>query len=253
MARTPLVAGNWKMHNNVAQSLNLANEMLPGLDAISGVEKLICPPATALMPVSALLEGSEVALGAQNLFWEAQGAFTGELSPEMVAEFCSYVILGHSERREIFSESDQDVNRKLLAARAVGLVPVLCVGESLEQNEAGQAAEVLTRQLRAALEGVQLADPNQLVVAYEPIWAIGTGKAATPENTNTLLRNVVRPTLEGLFGKKIAQSLRVIYGGSVNAANSAAFFGQEEIDGALVGGASLKTDEFIAIAQAAQA
>jgi len=253
MARTPLVAGNWKMHNNVAQSLNLANEMLPGLDAISGVEKLICPPATALMPVSALLEGRTVALGAQNLFWEAQGAFTGELSPDMVAEFCSYVILGHSERREIFSESDQDVNRKLIAARAAGLIPVLCVGESLEQNEAGQAAEVLTRQLRAALEGVQLANPNQLVVAYEPIWAIGTGKAATPEDTNTLLRNVVRPTLAGLLGEEMAQSLRVLYGGSVKAANAAAFFGQDEIDGALVGGASLNTSEFVAIAQAAKA
>jgi len=252
MAPTPLVAGNWKMHNTVAQSLNLANEMLPGLEAVSGVEKLICPPATALMPVSALLEGRGVALGAQNLFWEAQGAFTGELSPEMVSEFCSYVILGHSERREIFNESDQDVNRKLLAAHAVGLVPVLCVGESLEQNEAGQAAEVLTRQLRAALEGLQIANPNQLVLAYEPIWAIGTGKAATPENTNTLLRNVVRPTLAGLFGEDIAQGLRVLYGGSVKAANAAAFFGQDEINGALVGGASLQAAEFIGIAQAAQ-
>lgn len=252
MARTPLVAGNWKMHNNAAKSLKLANEMLPGLEAISGVEKLICPPATALMPVSVLLEGREVALGAQNLYWENQGAFTGELSPEMIAEFCSYVILGHSERREIFNESDQEVNRKLLAARSAGLIPVLCVGESLEQNEAGQAAEVLTRQLRAALESVQIANPNQLVVAYEPIWAIGTGKAATPEDTNTLLRNVVRPTLEGLFGKEIAQGLRVLYGGSVKAANAASFFGQDEIDGALVGGASLNAAEFIGIAQAAQ-
>ncbi len=215
MARTPLVAGNWKMHNTAAQSLNLIDEMLPGLGAISGVEKLVCPPATALMPVSALLEGSGVALGAQNLYWESQGAYTGELSPAMIAEFCNYVIVGHSERRELFKESDQDVNRKLRAALALELIPILCVGDSLEENEAGRAAEVLTRQLRAALDTVQLASAKQLVVAYEPIWAIGTGKAATPEDTNTLLRNVVRPTLAGLFGEEIAHGLRVQYGGSV--------------------------------------
>lgn len=253
MARTPIVAGNWKMHNTVAQSLNLANEMLPGLGAISGVETLLCPPATALMPVSALLEGTGVALGAQNLHWESQGAFTGEFSPAMIAEFCDYVIVGHSERRQLFKESDQEVNRKLLAALAVGLIPILCVGESLEENEAGRAAEVLTRQLRAALDAVQLTTANQLVVAYEPIWAIGTGKAATPESTNTILRNVVRPTLAGLFGEEIAEGLRVQYGGSVKAANAASFFEQDEIDGALVGGASLMADEFLGIAQAARA
>lgn len=253
MARTPIVAGNWKMHNTVAQSLNLANEMLPSLGAISGVETLLCPPATALMPVSALLEGTGVALGAQNLHWESQGAFTGEFSPAMIAEFCDYVIVGHSERRQLFKESDQEVNRKLLAALAVGLIPILCVGESLEENEAGRAAEVLTRQLRAALDAVQLTTANQLVVAYEPIWAIGTGKAATPESTNTILRNVVRPTLAGLFGEEIAEGLRVQYGGSVKAANAASFFEQDEIDGALVGGASLMADEFLGIAQAARA
>ena len=228
-----------------------AQRLIPGLETLSGVEKLICPTAIALMPLSAILDGRGVALGAQNLYWEEQGAFTGELSPQMIAEFCSYVIVGHSERREIFVESDQDVNRKLKAARAVNLIPILCVGESLIENEAGRAAEVLTRQLRAALDGIQLSDGNQLVVAYEPIWAIGTGKAATPEDSNTLLRNVVRPTLANLFGENIAQTIRVLYGGSVKAANAASFFSEDEIDGALVGGASLKAEEFIGITQAA--
>lgn len=251
MTRTPLVAANWKMHNTVAQALNLTNELLPGLEAVSGVEKLICPTATALMPLSAILDGRAVALGAQNLHWEEQGAFTGELSPSMIAEFCSYVIVGHSERREIFEESDADVNLKLKAARAVNLIPILCVGESLAENEAGRAAEVIIRQLRAALTDVQFTEANQLVVAYEPIWAIGTGKAATPKDTNTLLRNVVRPTLANLFGESIAQAIRVLYGGSVKAANAASFFNEDEIDGALVGGASLKANEFIGITQAA--
>ncbi len=252
MQRTPLVAGNWKMHKTVAEGLQLAKAMLPGLQALDGVESLICPPATALMPMSALLDGSGVALGAQNLHWEAEGAFTGELAPQMIAEFCSYVIIGHSERRAIFGESDQAVQRKLAAALDAGLAPILCVGESLQENEAGRAAEVLTSQLRAALSGVTLNKPGALVVAYEPIWAIGTGKAATPEDTNTLLRNVVRPTLAGLFGDEIAGGMRVLYGGSVKPDNAAAFFQQDEIDGALVGGASLTAPSFVGIAQAAQ-
>jgi triosephosphate isomerase len=251
MQRTPLVAGNWKMHKTVSEGLRLVEEQLPGLEAVPGVEKLLCPPATALMPLSAILDGRGVALGAQDLHWESQGAFTGELSAAMVAEFCSHVIIGHSERRALFGDTDEKVNRKVKAALAAGLVPVLCVGETLEENEAGRAAEVLTRQLRAALDGASLNSPNALVIAYEPVWAIGTGKAATPEGIDTLLRNVVRPTLSGLYGEEIAQGLRVLYGGSVNATNAAGFFGQSEIDGALVGGASLKADEFIAITQAA--
>jgi triosephosphate isomerase len=225
--------------------------MLPGLQAVPGVEKLLCPPAPALMALSAILDKTGVALGAQNLYWEPEGAFTGELSPAMVAEFCHYVILGHSERRALFHEIDLDVRRKVLAALSVGLTPVLCVGETLEQNEAGRAAEVVSSQLRAALDGVQINSAERLVIAYEPVWAIGTGKAATPELTETLLRNVVRPTLAGLFGEEIAQGVRVLYGGSVNAANAAAFFAMPEIDGALVGGASLKAKDFIEITRAA--
>ena len=252
MARTPLVAGNWKMHKTAAEALRLIEEMLPDLRNVKGVEKLICPPATALMALSAVLDGKGIALGAQNLYWEKEGAYTGELAAAMIAEFCQYVIIGHSERRALFHESDLDVHRKVQAALQADLRPVLCVGETLEQNEAGRAAEVVSNQLRAALEGVQLNSANAMVIAYEPVWAIGTGKAATPEATDKLLRNVVRPTLGGLFGEEIAQGMRVLYGGSVNAANAASFFGQPEIDGALVGGASLKAKEFIEITKAAQ-
>ncbi len=251
MARSPLIAGNWKMNKTVADALRLVAEMLPGLQAVQGVEKLLCPPAMALMPLSAALDGKEVALGAQNLYWENEGAYTGELSAAMVAEFCQYVIIGHSERRIIFRESDLDIHRKLQAALMAGLRPVLCVGETLQQNEAGRAAEVVSAQLRAALEGVQVNSAEALVVAYEPVWAIGTGKAATPEPTNTLLRNVIRPTLAGVFGKETAQGMRILYGGSVNAGNAAAFFAQPEVDGALVGGASLKAQEFVEITKAA--
>jgi triosephosphate isomerase len=251
MARIPLIAGNWKMNKTAAEALRLVEEMIPSLQSIARVEKLLCPPATSLMPLSAILEGKGIALGAQNLYWEKEGAYTGELSAAMVAEFCQYVIIGHSERRALFGESDQQVQRKVQAALAVGLRPVLCVGETLEQNEAGRAAEVVSSQLRAALDGVQLNSADALVIAYEPVWAIGTGKAATPEASDLLLRNVVRPTLSGLLSAELSQGIRVLYGGSVNAANAAAFFAQPEIDGALVGGASLKAQEFVAIAQAA--
>ncbi|UYN92132.1 MAG: triose-phosphate isomerase [Anaerolineales bacterium] len=251
MKRTPLVAGNWKMNKTVGEALRLVDEMLPGLQAVQGVEKLLCPPAMAIMPVAAMLEGKGVALGAQNLHWEKDGAYTGEVSAGMVAEFCQYVIIGHSERRALFGDSDLNVHRKVTAALAAGLKPVLCIGETLEQNEAGRAAEVLSAQLRAALEGVQINSAEALVVAYEPVWAIGTGKAASPEPINTLLRNVVRPTLAGLLGQDLADGVRVLYGGSVNAANAKEYFSQPEIDGALVGGASLKTADFTAITQAA--
>lgn len=252
MSRSPLVAGNWKMNKTAAEALRLVEEMSSALASIQGVEKVICPPASSLMPLQAVLDGTGIGLGAQNLYWEKEGAFTGELSPAMVAEFCQYVILGHSERRTLFQESDSYVHKKVTAALSVGLRPILCVGETLQENEAGRAAEIVSGQLKAALDGVIINSPQALVVAYEPVWAIGTGKAATPENTNALLRNVIRPTLSGQFGEEIAQGIRVLYGGSVNAANAAPFFGQSEIDGALVGGASLKAKEFIDIVKAAQ-
>lgn len=252
MARIPLIAGNWKMNKTVAQALNLVSELLPPFAELSGVESLICPPYSSLMPLAAILEDSPIKLGAQNIYWEKEGAFTGELSGEMIREFCEYVIIGHSERRQYFAESDQDVNKKIIAAISADLIPILCVGESLAENESGSAAEVLTNQINAGLKGLSIAHAGQLVLAYEPIWAIGTGKAATPEDIDTLLRNVVRPVIGGLFGAEIAQGIRILYGGSVNAENARSYFQKEEIDGALVGGASLIPLNFLGIAQAAQ-
>lgn len=253
--RKPFVAGNWKMFKTVAESRQLVSELVPGLQAISGVEKVLCPPFTDLLAVAALLEGTDIGLGAQNMYWESAGAFTGEISPAMVAEICRYVILGHSERRTYFGETDETVNRKVKAAFAHGLLPIVCVGETLEEYENHQTAEVVSRQIRqglAELEGFD--DPlaaSTLVVAYEPVWAIGTGKPSTPEDAAAVIRDVIRPALAELFGPDSAQSIRVLYGGSVNGKNAAEFFSQEEIDGGLVGGASLKVVDFTQIVQAA--
>ncbi len=251
MQRTPLIAGNWKLNNTAAQTRELLAALLPGLSAIAGVEKLVCPPFTALAAAAEALRGAGVALGAQDLYWEAKGAFTGEISAPMLAEFCTHVIIGHSERRAYFGETDAAVNRKTTAALAHSLVPVVCVGETLEENEAGRAAEVVSRQVRDGLQGAAVASAAQLVIAYEPVWAIGTGKAASPADATRIIRHVIRPTLAGLFGEEIAGGVRVLYGGSVNGANAAEFFAEEEVDGALVGGASLKADDFVAIARAA--
>jgi len=248
--RIPLVAGNWKMYKTVAEARHLVSEMVPGLQAVKGVEKVLCPPFTDLMAVAALVEGTDIGLGAQNMYWESAGAFTGEVSPTMVAELCKYVILGHSERRIYFGESDASVNRKLQAAIAHGLIPIVCVGETLNENEANQTAEVVHRQVKLGLAGIDLSTASAIVIAYEPVWAIGTGKAATALGANAVVADVIRPALAELFGTAIAQSIRVLYGGSVKADNAAEFFGQPDIDGALVGGASLKVADFIAIAQA---
>jgi triosephosphate isomerase len=228
--------------------------MLPGLRNIKGIEKLICPPFTALMAVSRIIKDTDIRLGAQNMFWEEKGAYTGEVSPLMLAEFCQYVILGHSERRRYFGETNEQINRKVRAAIAHHLTPIICVGETLDENEAGRAAGVVSRQVREALLGLDLlAAPDPIVIAYEPVWAIGTGRAATAEGANTLIRNVIRPTLGGVFGESLARNVRVLYGGSVDPGNAREFFRQPEIDGALVGGASLNARAFVAIAEAAQA
>lgn len=249
--RTPLVAGNWKMNGTVAQARELVFEMNAGLRVIAGVEKVICPPFPSLVAVSALLAGTDIGLGAQNMHWEQKGAYTGEISPGMVREFCTHVILGHSERRALFGDTDQGVNRKVRAAQAADLTPIVCVGETLEQYEAGRTAEVVGGQLRASLAELDRSWAPRLVIAYEPVWAIGTGKASSGENAAAVVAENIRPSLAALFGPEAAQAIRVLYGGSVTSANAAEFFGQPEIDGALVGGASLKAAEFIAIAQAA--
>lgn len=249
--RKPFVAGNWKMNKLAGQAKILVEEMLPGLQSVHAVESVLCPPFLSLMLVSELVANTGIGVGAQNLFWETSGAYTGEVSPEMVREFCDYVILGHSERRAYFGETDQTLNKRVLAALKVGLTPIVCVGETLSENEAGLTADVINRQVVEGLANLTAEQGEKLVVAYEPVWAIGTGRAASGPVANTVLADIIRPTLADLFGDEVAQGIRILYGGSVTSANAAEFFGQPEIDGALVGGASLKPVDFVAIVQAA--
>lgn len=249
--RKPLVAGNWKMNKTVDQARLLVAEMLPGLQAEPSVEIVLCPPFPALMALSAQLAGTGIGLGAQNMYWEASGAYTGEVAPAMVKEFCQYVILGHSERRAYFGETDATVNRKVKAALANQLIPIVCIGETLAENEAGQTADVVIRQVLEGLKELSDEQARQLVIAYEPVWAIGTGRAATGSGANVVLSDYIRPALISLFGTEVAQGTRILYGGSVTGGNAAEFFGQTDIDGALVGGASLKPADFVKIVQAA--
>ncbi len=240
------------MNKTVTEARQLVSELVPGLQAIKGVEKVLCPPFTDVLAISSMLEGTEIGLGAQNMYWKAAGAFTGEISPSMVAEYCKYVIIGHSERRTYFGETDATVNNKVKAAVENALIPIVCVGETEAEYEAGRTAEVVMRQVKLGLAEIDLASASSIVVAYEPVWAIGTGKASSAAGANAVVADVIRPTLTDLFGASIAQSIRVLYGGSVKAAIAAEFFAQPEIDGALVGGDSLKAPDFIAITQAAR-
>ncbi|MFC1980824.1 triose-phosphate isomerase [Chloroflexota bacterium] len=242
--RTPMIAGNWKMNTTVSEAVELVGAMKAGLDRIGNVEKVVCPPFVSLAAIRELTEGSTIKLGAQNLFYEAKGAYTGEISPAMIAELCEFVIIGHSERRQYFEETGEVVNKKILAALDAGLKPILCIGEKLEENEAGKTEAVITEQMRSSLAGI--ADINSLVIAYEPIWAIGTGRAATGEQANETI-SIIRHNISRLYDDRIAQNTRILYGGSVTAANATEFMQQPEIDGALIGGASLKATEFLSI------
>jgi triosephosphate isomerase len=249
--RRPFVAGNWKMFKTVAEARLLITELLPGLTTIQGVDIVLCPPFTSILPVAALLEGTSIGVGAQNMHWETSGAYTGEIAPPMLAEFCKYVILGHSERRAYFGETDARVNRKIQAAFDHGLVPIMCVGETLAENEAGITREVVTRQVREGLNGIEPQSIGSLVIAYEPVWAIGTGRAATADGANTVIAGIIRAVLAQMYGDELAEMVRILYGGSVKANNAGEFFRYADIDGALVGGASLKASEFIPIVKAA--
>lgn len=246
--RTPFVAGNWKMNTTVDEALDLIDAMMEGLDCIRDVEIVICPPFVALSPIADEfdLEDAPFGLGAQNMHYEDKGAFTGEVSPAMLADFCDYVIVGHSERRQYFSETDTVINRKIKAALKHKMVPIVCVGETLAQHEAGQTDAVVTGQVRGVLAGLTESDLDSLVVAYEPVWAIGTGKAATPAGANAVIA-LIRRTAAAMCGARAASDLRILYGGSVTPKNVAEFLSEPEVDGALVGGASLKAADFVAI------
>lgn len=248
MARTPLIAGNWKMNTKVEEAVALIKTMQSSLHKIQGVEKVLCPPFISLAVAKAIVKGSSVKLGAQNVYFEEKGAFTGEISPLMLVDLCDYVIIGHSERRQYFGETDETVKKKVKAAVTVGLRPIFCVGETLEENEADQTREVIGRQLMAASDRLYLM--SGMVIAYEPVWAIGTGKAATADDANRTI-GFIRQFISRLHGSGIANTARILYGGSVSAANIADFMRKTEIDGALVGGASLRADEFVSIVKQA--
>lgn len=244
MARA-MAAGNWKMNTGLADAEALARALRGSVDGVSGVEVVLCPPFPYLALVRDCLEGSSVRVGAQNMHHEAKGAFTGEVSPSMLAELCAYVILGHSERRHVFGETDEAVSLKVRAALAAGLRPIVCVGETLHQRESGGAESVVGEQLAAALEGVS--DPSSLAVAYEPVWAIGTGVAATPETAAEIMGDVIQRDLTTRFGETAGRDIPLLYGGSVTAANVEEFVSLDCVHGTLVGGASLRADEFAEI------
>ena len=247
--RMPMIAGNWKMNTTVEEALELVEKMLPALDGIPGVEKVVCPPYVSLSAVGKILKASSVKLGAQNLFYEEKGAYTGEVSPLMLSGLCEYVIIGHSERRQYFGESGEIVNKKVKAALKFGLKPILCVGEDLDQREAGRTEEIIEEQLGSSLSGIKTLDT--LTMAYEPIWAIGTGKAATGEQANDVI-GFIRSFIAEKAGKGIAENMRILYGGSMKDDNAGEFIKQPEIDGGLIGGASLKADQFISIVEQAK-
>lgn len=247
--RRPILAGNWKMNKTVQEAIALVHEMKAGLEAVEIIDRVLCPPFVAVSSVSEMLKDSQIAVGAQNMYWENQGAFTGEISPLMLKDICEYVIIGHSERRQYFGETDETVNKKVKAALSHGLKPIVCVGENLEQNEAGQTHALISGQVRLGLEGLTASQVSGLVIAYEPIWAIGTGRAATPEIAGEVIGTSIRKVIAELYDAATAEAVRVQYGGSVTSANIAEFMAHPDVDGGLVGGASLKPAEFVSIVE----
>ena len=253
MTRKKLIAGNWKMNKTSADAVSLARELVLSLGTQSDVDVVICPPFTALEAVAGAIDGSLIKLGAQNMHFEASGAFTGEVSAPMLrAIFATHVILGHSERRTLFGETDELVNRKVLAALKNQLRPILCVGESLAEREAGSTLKVIQAQTERALEGVSREMAASVVVAYEPVWAIGTGKVATAEQAQEV-HGFIRGLLTKLQGEPTAQRVRILYGGSMKPANAAELLTQKDLDGGLIGGASLEARSFVELVRAAAA
>jgi triosephosphate isomerase len=248
--RKKFIAGNWKMNTSRAEGIALAAAIAAKVGSSASVDVAVCPPSLYLEAIGQAIKGSAVGLGAQSCYHEAKGAFTGEISPQMLVDLgCKYVILGHSERRQIFRETNQDVNRKVLAALAAGLVPIMCVGETLAERQANQTSQVVRGQMEGSLAGLSPDQVLKTVIAYEPVWAIGTGVVATPEQAEEVHADL-RKLLETRYTSEVASKIRIQYGGSVNAENAATLLGQPNIDGALVGGASLKADSFLAIISA---
>lgn len=250
--RTPLIAGNWKMYKTPREAVSFIRELKTAVADVEGVEILLCPAFPALVPAAEAAQGSPVKIGAQDMYWEREGAFTGQVSAAMLRDAgCDYVIIGHSERRQYFGETDEAVARKVRAALDAGLTPIVCVGETIDQRRADQTAAVIERQVRGGLEGLRAREVAGLVVAYEPVWAIGTGLTASPEDAQQV-NALIRAFVARLYDAGTAAAVRIQYGGSVKPANAASLMGQPDIDGALVGGASLKTEDFAGIIKAAR-
>jgi triosephosphate isomerase (TIM) len=247
MARTEIFAGNWKMYKTFSQAESLVKGILDGIQKKEGREIVLFPPSPYVRELNSLCRGSDLMLGIQNMHFEKEGAFTGEVSPEMVKDCgCQFILIGHSERRHVFGETDDDVRKKTAAALEAGLRPMVCVGELLEQRESGSTNKVVEEQVKRALDGISSGEIKDLVIAYEPVWAIGTGKVATPEIADEV-HGLIRDTVSSLYSADISDSLSILYGGSVKPDNIEGLSVKENIDGVLVGGASLKPDSFLSI------
>lgn len=242
--RKPVIAGNWKMHNTISEALELVRGIKGKVEDVTDVEIIVSPVYTALASVAAELEGSNINVASQNVFWEEKGAFTGEIAPNMITDAgCSHAIIGHSERRQYFGETDETVNKRVKAALAAGLIPILCVGETLEEREAEKTIQVVETQIKGGLKDISKEDTAKIIIAYEPVWAIGTGKTATPEQAEDVHKNI-RSIVADIADDAIASGMRILYGGSVKPENVDDLMKQPDIDGALVGGAALKADSF---------
>lgn len=249
--RIPIIAANWKMYKTISEAGPFARELAGRLAPYTSVERVVCPAYVALPAVAEALQGTGIFVGAQGMHWEAQGAFTSQVSPAMLKELVTYVIIGHSETRQYLGETDETVNKKVKAALAHGLKPIIAVGESLDQNERGETQSFVGQQVRAALDGVDATSMANVVIAYEPIWAIGTGRSASGDQANAIIRSAVRGVIRNLYGNTVADAVRIQYGGSVKPDNMAEYMSQPDIDGALVGGASLKVDDFTRLVEVA--
>jgi triosephosphate isomerase len=248
--RVPVIAGNWKMNKNIVESVSLVKELKDFVRRIKGVDIVVCPPFTSLWVVKEIVNGTNIHLGAQNMYWETKGAFTGETSPLMHKDVgCEYVILGHSERRQYFKETSEEVARKTEAALSVNLIPIVCVGENLEEKESGKTESIIKQEIKALFLKIDSTLVARIIIAYEPIWAIGTGRSSSSQDANLIIK-FIRELFSSKYGSKIAERIRILYGGSVNPKNISEFMNESDIDGALVGGASLHALSFSQIVRA---